>query len=118
MSTAISPITTHVLDTALGKPAQGVPVILEVQQQPGGAWQEVGRGATDANGRLQTLLTPAAFSAGRYRVTFETEPYFTAAGVRTFYPQVTVIFDVRNAAEHFHVPLLLSPHGYTTYRGS
>jgi 5-hydroxyisourate hydrolase len=113
-----SPITTHVLDTALGKPVKGVPITLEAQQQPGGAWKEVGRGETDANGRLQTLLAPAAFSAGRYRLTFHTEPHFAAVGVATFYPSVTVVFEVRNTAEHYHVPLLLSPYGYSTYRGS
>jgi 5-hydroxyisourate hydrolase len=111
-----SPITTHVLDTALGKPAKDVPVVLEGERS--GTWQKVGSGTTDANGRLQNLLAPTGFAKGRYRLTFDTETYFKAQGVAAFYPQVSIVFTVQNEIEHFHVPLLLSPYGYSTYRGS
>jgi 5-hydroxyisourate hydrolase len=116
MTSPTSPITTHVLDTALGRPAKGVAVVLEIEQA--GAWKEIGRGSTDANGRLQALIAPAGFAKGRYRLTFDTDAYFAGFGVTAFYPQVTVAFVVRNETEHFHIPLLLSPYSYFTYRGS
>jgi len=111
-----SPITSHVLDLSLGKPASGLTVVLEVAEA--GGWKELARGETDANGRLQNLLAPASFAKGRYRLTFDSGAYFAARQMTAFYPQVTVIFVVLNEAEHFHVPLLLSPYGYSTYRGS
>jgi 5-hydroxyisourate hydrolase len=107
-------ITTHVLDTALGRPAAGVPVVLE--RADGDAWQPVGSGATDADGRLRTLGAPAV--AGVYRLRFDTGAYFRAAGQTGFYPVVEVVFEVADPTGHFHVPLLLSPYGYSTYRGS
>jgi 5-hydroxyisourate hydrolase len=113
---AASPITTHVLDTALGKPAAAVPVSLEIEQS--GAWKKVGSGATDSNGRLQTLLAPGELAKGRYRLTFDTESYFAGHSVVAFYPRITVVFVVRDTVQHYHVPLLLSPYGYSTYRGS
>jgi len=110
-------ITTHVLDTSIGRPAAGVAVTLE--RREGAAWQHVGVGATDADGRVQSLLPPDRSAApGHYRLTFAVAAYFAARGVASFYPEVTVVFDVRDAAQHYHVPLLLSPFGYTTYRGS
>jgi 5-hydroxyisourate hydrolase len=108
-------ITTHVLDTALGKPAAGVPVVLELRA--GAAWQAIGRGETDADGRLRTL-SPAATAAGIYRMSFDTAAYFARTGAAGFYPEISVVFEVREAGAHFHVPLLLSPFGYSTYRGS
>ena len=113
----MSGITTHVLDTARGRPAAGVPVTLEFKGE--GGWSVVGRGATDADGRLRDLL-PADFrlSEGDYRLTFGAGAYFAAAGAEGFYTEVVVSFVVRDAAAHYHVPLLLSPYGYTTYRGS
>lgn len=108
-------ITTHVLDTALGKPAAGVPVVLELRA--GAAWQPVGRGETDADGRLRTL-SPAATAAGTYRISFDTAAYFARTGTAAFYPEINVVFEVRDSAAHYHVPLLLSPFGYSTYRGS
>jgi len=114
----MSAITTHVLDTARGRPAAGVPVTLEAQAAPP-LWQVVGKGVTDADGRLKSLLAGgAALQAGTYRLTFDTAAYFRAQNVETFYPEVRVTFTVRDAAQHYHVPLLLSPHGYSTYRGS
>ena len=112
----MSAITTHVLDTARGVPAAGIPVRLEHWQ--GGAWTTVGQGTTDADGRCRTLLQPsAAPDLGRYRLTFETAPYFTARGLRAFFPEVVIAFDIAEPTHH-HVPLLLSPFGYSTYRGS
>ena len=114
----MSAITTHVLDTSRGRPAAGVPVILETYTD-GGDWQTLGRGATDADGRLRDLLPEGeAPAAGLYRLTFDTSAYFSAQGVGGFYPEVAVTFRVSDAAQHYHVPLLLSPYGYSTYRGS
>jgi 5-hydroxyisourate hydrolase len=113
----MSGITTHVLDIARGRPAAGVPVTLESKSEAG--WTRVGRGATDADGRLRDLA-PADFVLveGEYRLTFDAGAYLSAAGIEGFYTEVVVAFVVRDAAAHHHVPLLLSPYGYTTYRGS
>lgn len=111
----MSGITTHVLDVARGRPASGVSVRLEVKAE--GGYQEIGRGATDDDGRLRTL-TSGAVPAGTYRITFDTGAYFARLGVEGFYPEAQVAFIVRDEAAHHHVPLLLSPFGYSTYRGS
>lgn len=114
----MSGISTHVLDTSLGRPAAGVPVTLE-QQDAEGNWSLLGRGVTNAEGRVaQVLSAGVALAPGRYRLTFDTATYFRARGVESFYPSVTVVFEVRDAGQHYHVPLLLSPYGYSTYRGS
>ncbi len=111
-------ITTHVLDTSRGRPAAGVPVTLEVRADDG-VWALVGRGVTDADGRLRTLVAPGlALEARVYRITFDTDAYFAAVGVAGFYPEASIVFRVRDPAEHYHVPLLLNPFGYSTYRGS
>jgi 5-hydroxyisourate hydrolase len=113
----MSAITTHILDVSKGCPARGVPVMLEQQTATG--WQIVGKGATDEDGRLRNLIDSATtLQAGNYRLTFDTETYFANQQIEGFYPQVTVAFIVRNATQHYHVPLLLSPFGYSTYRGS
>jgi len=111
----MSPITTHVLDTALGRPAAGVTVLLA--KPSGGGWLTIGRGATDADGRCRTLLKEGALKKGTYRLTFGTAAYFKKTGQTGFYPSVSILFAVRDARHH-HVPLLLSPWGYSTYRGS
>jgi 5-hydroxyisourate hydrolase len=113
----MSPITTHVLDTTLGRPAADVPVTLDVQRD--GAWQQAGHGVTDTDGRLRTLLhADGPLSEGVYRLTFDTAAYFERVGIQPFYPRVLVEFTVADGASHYHVPLLLSPFGYTTYRGT
>ena len=113
----MSAITTHVLDTARGRPAAGLVVLLEIEQA--GSWREIGRGVTDADGRVKTLLAPGApLSTGVHRLTFATGAYFVGQNVAAFYPEVKVVFTVTNPAQHHHVPLLLSPFGYSTYRGS
>lgn len=112
----MSPLTTHVLDTARGVPAQGLPIVLE-RQTPGG-FVEIARGVTDADGRIRDLIDVASFAAGVWRLTFDTATYFEATGTEGFYPWVSVVFAVTRPDDHHHVPLLLSPHGYSTYRGS
>jgi 5-hydroxyisourate hydrolase len=114
----MSAITTHVLDTSLGRPARGVPIVLEFQTGDSD-WQTIGKGVTDHDGRLRNLLAPdVQLQAGNYRITFETGTYFAQDNIEGFYPAVSVIFTIREAAQHYHVPLLLSPFGYSTYRGS
>lgn len=110
-------LSTHVLDTATGKPAAQVGVVLHRQQGEG--WVEVSKGETDTQGRVRDLQ-PAGrgLPAGTYRLVFETGAYFKSAGVATFFPRVEIIFTTTNAGEHYHIPLLLSPFGYSTYRGS
>jgi 5-hydroxyisourate hydrolase len=111
-------ITTHVLDTARGKPAAGVPVVLE-HAVGANEWRSVGQGQTDADGRLRTLVpSGTTLQPGRYRLLFETHRYFDAQGTRAFYPHVIVVFETAPNETHYHVPLLLSPFGYSTYRGS
>ena len=99
-------ITTHVLDTAKGRPAQGIPITLEILRAQ---WEVVGRGVTDADGRLRSLTEGIALERATYRLTFKTDGFF---------PEVAVTFRVEDPAKHYHVPLLLSPFGYSTYRGS
>jgi 5-hydroxyisourate hydrolase len=114
----VSAITTHILDTSQGRPAEGVPVHLDVQQEDG-SWRELSSGATDRDGRLRDLLPDDYdLQPGVYRLIFDTAAYFEAHGVRSFYPHVSVAFLVYDAEQHYHVPLLLSPFGYSTYRGS
>lgn len=114
----MSRITTHVLDTAIGRPAAGVPVVLE-RLSGKDAPHVLGRGLTDADGRLRDLMPPTALlDPGVYRIVFGTGAYFRAQGLEAFYPEVAVVFEVVDGAEHHHVPLLLSPFGYSTYRGS
>lgn len=109
-------ITTHVLDTSRGKPASGVLVTLECCLH-GGTWTPVGHGETDGEGRLR-LGSSDSQQAGTYRLTFDVGTYFREHHVETFYPEAIIIFNVSDGAQHYHVPLLLSPWGYSTYRGS
>ena len=108
-------ITTHVLDVSRGRPAAGVAVVLERRDDSG--WSTVGRDSTDADGRA-TKLFGGPLAVGQYRLTFDTGAYFAAQGVATLYPSVIIVLDAAAGQTHYHVPLLLSPFGYTTYRGS
>jgi len=113
----MSPITTHVLDLSNGHPAAGVAVALE--RADGKDWSEVASGVTDEDGRITDLLSrKKSLTEGRYRLVFATGAYFAARRVPAFFPEVTVDFVVADAAAHYHVPLLVSPFGYSTYRGS
>jgi 5-hydroxyisourate hydrolase len=113
----MSHITTHVLDVSLGRPAANVSVILEAQSA-GGNWTEAARGVTDADGRLRDWSAAKTLAAGTYRLTFDSLAYFAARKIASLYPQVIIVFEIRDAREHYHIPLLLSPFGYSTYRGS
>lgn len=112
----MSQITTHILDTSIGKPAPGITVVLLSGNKS--EWIEIGRSVTNSDGRVADLLpndTPVA--AGEYKLRFETKKYFDARGTTFFYPYIEIIFEIATN-EHFHVPLLLAPFGYSTYRGS
>ncbi len=113
----MSHITTHVLDVSIGKPAANIAVILE-SQSSGSSWLEVARGATDTDGRLRDWPAAKTVPTGIYRLVFDTKDYFAARKIAGLYPQVVIVFEVRDAQEHYHIPLLLSPFGYSTYRGS
>jgi 5-hydroxyisourate hydrolase len=107
----MSAITTHVLDTAAGRPGAGIRV--ELSLSSGGNWEVLGHAVTDSDGRARSLLAGGhILAAGLYRLRFETRP------LSAFFPEVTICFEVRDPNQHYHVPLLLSPYGYSTYRGS
>ena len=112
----MSQITTHILNTATGKPAADV--ALRLEQKVGADWQTLAHGTTNADGRVADLLPKDTLvEPGEYKMVFETGPWFEAQNIAMFYPLVEIRFYVRDAAHH-HIPLLLSPFGYTTYRGS
>ncbi|NNC23474.1 hydroxyisourate hydrolase [Salinisphaera sp. USBA-960] len=110
-----SHITTHILDTAAGRPAPGVTV--ELAARSGDGWTTIATGQTDSDGRARDLGA-ASQPAGDYRLTFFTGDYFASQGVSTFFPEVSLVFTLADIDEHYHVPLLLSPFAYSTYRGS
>ena len=107
-------ISTHVLDTMRGTPAAGLDVALD-RREPDGDWKEVGAASTDSDGRIRNLADDE-LDSGEYRLRFDTRPYFERSGLEAFYPEVAVVFTFEGS--HLHVPLLLSPFGYTTYRGT
>jgi 5-hydroxyisourate hydrolase len=109
-------VSTHVLDTASGRPAVGIPVTLSHREE-GGAWSVLGSGVTDADGRVREL-SQGGLAAGVYRLVFDTGQYFEAHGTRAFYPEVSVVFTLPDYGTQLHVPLLLSPFGYATYKGT
>ncbi len=110
-------ISTHVLDTARGCPAAGLPLSLSILE--GDDWRELGGGTTNDDGRVRTLIPEGhTLTAGVYRMRFETGVYHEKLGIEGFYPRVDIRFNLRAPEQHYHVPLLLSPFGYSTYRGS
>jgi 5-hydroxyisourate hydrolase len=111
-----SPITTHVLDVSRGRPASNV--VVQLALETNGEWKVLAEKRTDADGRVKDLLAPGSLVTGTYRLEFLLSEYFRAEGVDSFYPAAAITFFVKNASEHYHVPLLLSPFGYSTYRGS
>ncbi len=108
-------ISTHILDTSKGKPARGVTVSLELFD--GALWRRIGEGVTNDDGRVKPLLETIP-REGTYRIRFEVADYFKHSQQEAFFPVVTIDFTVRSTTEHYHVPLLLNPFGYSTYRGS
>ncbi|TGD80676.1 hydroxyisourate hydrolase [Hymenobacter wooponensis] len=112
----MSQLTTHILDTTQGKPATGVAVTLYRQQAQ--SWAELAYGTTNSDGRISDLLPKEEIlPLGIYKLKFLTQPYFDQQDVVTFYPFVEIVFAI-SSSEHYHVPLLLNPFGYSTYRGS
>jgi len=112
----MSQLTTHILNTTNGKPAEGVHVILFQQEQ--NSWKQLTTGITNKDGRLPDLINKdILLQPGSYKLKFETKEYFNKQGLQTFYPFVEITFTI-TGSEHYHVPLLLNPFGYSTYRGS
>ena len=112
---SVSHVTTHILDTTLGRPAPGVAVVLEARV--GDGWSRIGTGLTDADGRVKAL-GPERLESGAYRLRFDTAAYFAGIKTDAFFPEVVLTFQVDAEQAHYHVPLLLSPFAYSTYRGS
>ena len=112
----MSAITTHVLDTSRGCPASGLKV--ELQVRSGAEWILLGVGLTDANGRCGTLMGERKLQAGAYRLLFDAGNYFKGRQTETFYSEIPIVFEIARPEAHYHVPLLISPFGYSTYRGS
>lgn len=112
----MSTISTHVLDTARGVPAEGMPIKLERQTADG--WQVLSEQVTNHDGRVGALVPEGRIDLGVHRMTFGTAAYHATLGVKGFYPHVEVLFEILASDEHYHVPLLISPFGYSTYRGS
>ncbi len=116
-----SPITTHVLDTHLGQPAAGMTVELFRQTRPDDThhgWERIAEGVTNTDGRITDWLAGQPRQAGLYRIRFHTDPYFAKQGLTCFYPCVTLDFRLTEPQQHYHVPLLISAHGVSSYRGS
>lgn len=112
----MSQLTTHILDTSRGIPAAGVSVVLF--QQENNNWKEIASGITNDDGRIADLIKKdVMLTAGNYKLLFETKAYFDKQSIRSFYPFVEIVFTIAEK-EHYHVPLLLNPFGYSTYRGS
>lgn len=120
MSAPRSPVTTHVLNTATGRPAANL--LIKMYRVTGTAESEtlslINSGRTNVDGRLPGLLTKEQFTAGIYKIRFETQDYFSQTGTEGFYPYAEVIFTIKDVDQHYHIPLLLSPYSYSTYRGS
>jgi len=110
------PLSTHILDTALGRPAANVSLALSKLNE--GEWQELGRGEIDADGRCKTLLGDAPLQAATYKLHFAVADYYAAQKLTGLYPFIEIIFNVTDPSQHHHIPLLLTANGYTTYRGS
>ena|SRR2546422_8102529 len=114
----MSTISTHILDTSRGAPAGSVAVCLATQNTDE-SWREISHAWTDEDGRVKPFfLVEEPLPGGTYRLVFDLEPYFSGLGTECFYPQVTIVFKIADESQHYHIPLLISPFGYSTYRGS
>ena len=111
-------LSTHILDTAQGRPAAGVELVLLQENDEG--WREIGRGSTDSDGRCRTLLGDHELERANYKLRFEVAPYLEKQSitVNSLYPYVEIVFTVSDVSQHYHIPLLIAANGYTTYRGS
>lgn len=114
----MSTLSTHVLDVSVGKPAANLSIVL-LKDAGQAQWRELARGVTNSDGRVKDFLPAGTkLEPGVYRLTFDTAAYFKASGTKGFYPYVEITFELQAPDEHYHVPLLLSPYGFSTYRGS
>ncbi|TMW64575.1 hypothetical protein Poli38472_011455 [Pythium oligandrum] len=116
-----SPITSHVLDTSRGRPAANMRITLQALDASSGQWHQLNHGVTNEDGRVATPLVPEgmAFQPGTYQLVFDTKSYFEQIGVTEyFYPMATITFEIKQVDQHYHVPLLINPFGFSTYRGS
>ena len=113
----MSPITTHVLDTNTGKPAAGMPISLH-KKQSNGEYTILSSNITNQDGRIKNLLEPGSLEPGIYKMHFDTASYFRQHNIQGFYPEAVICFEISSTTDHYHIPLLLSPFGYSTYRGS
>ena len=113
-------ISTHILDTSLGRPAVNIPVsLLEFRDSAtGGGWHEIASARTDQDGRCKTLLADHRLAATDYRLDFNVGAYFRDLHTDSIYPHIQIVFRVGDPSQHYHIPLLLTANGYTTYRGS
>jgi 5-hydroxyisourate hydrolase len=109
-------VSTHVLDATRGLPAAGVAITIESQQ--GDGWTPLAQRITDEDGRVGDLVSALELAPGPYRITFAVEDYFAGLGIESFYPSISITFRVVDPRRHYHVPILLSPFAYSTYRGS
>jgi 5-hydroxyisourate hydrolase len=109
-------LSTHILDTSIGRPAANVSLALSKFDD--GTWREIGRDQTDSDGRCKTLLGEAPLEAATYKINFATAEYYSAQKLMGLYPWIEIAFTVADPAQHYHIPLLLTANGYTTYRGS
>lgn len=116
MAAGKNPLSAHILNQQTGKPAQGVEVTLEQKQVDG--WKMLNSATTDADGRIKALYPEQTPVAGDYRVVFKTAKYFSNQKQESFFPEIPVEFHISSTEEHYHIPLLLSQYGYSTYRGS
>ena len=112
----MSPITTHILDTHRGCPAQGVPI--QIFQLQDGGYVLLAEGVTNEDGRIRELLPEGSLETGIYKMRFDTKSYHDSLGIQGFYPEALVVFEILVTEQHYHIPLLLSPFAYSTYRGS
>lgn len=115
-SVSANPLTSHVLNTATGQPAANMKISLHKLQE--GAWQEIAAKVTNSDGRAGHFLSQESFTEGTYKMFFDTGAYFKQLAVKGFYPYVEIVFVIEKPQDHYHIPLLISPFGYTTYRGS
>lgn len=113
----MSQVTTHILDTSLGEPASNVEV--QLYSYSNNEWNELGQGKTDSDGRVTNLIdSDQSLEAGEYKLRFEIASHYSSNNTESFYPFIDIVFKISAGGQHYHVPLLLNPFGYSTYRGS